>query len=128
METLKGNKFQIFGNGDQKSEYIYVDDVVQSFVLALESEKDLSGQIIHVGRGQNNSVNEIVAATEKAWGRKVEVEYVDMRPGEVHIEIALDPAPLKNLLDYELQWDLVEGIKKTIPYYENQYKLAKNKT
>jgi UDP-glucose 4-epimerase len=122
MEALKGNKFQIFGNGDQKSEYIYVDDVVQSFALALESKRDLSGEIIHVGRGQNNSVHEIIAAVEKAWGRKVEVEYVDMRPGEIHIEIALDPTNLNKLLDYELQWGLQEGLVETIKYYEEMYR------
>lgn len=122
METLKGNKFQIFGNGNQKSEYIYVDDVVESFILALESKKDLSGQIIHVGRGQNNSVNEIVSAVEKAWNRKIDVEYVDMRPGETHIEITLDPTNLKNLLDYKLQWDLDAGLVDTIKYYEEMYR------
>jgi len=122
METLKGNKFQIFGNGNQKSEYIYVDDVVQSFVLALESKKDLSGKVIHIGRGKNNSVNEIVTAVEKAWNRRVDVEYVDMRPGETHIEIALDPTNLKNLLDYELQWDLNNGLVDTIKYYEEMYR------
>lgn len=122
METLKGNKFQIFGNGNQKSEYIYVDDVVQSFVLALESDKDLGGKIIHVGAGRNNSVNEIVDAVEKAWGRKVDTEYVDMRPGEVHIEIALNPEPLKTELDYELQWNLQDGLVETIKYYEAMFK------
>ena len=122
METLKGNKFKIFGNGDQKSEYIYVDDVVQSFVLALESENNLGGKVIHVGRGSNNSVNEIVAAVEQAWGRTVDKEYVNMRPGETHIEIALDPVPLKQELNYELQWNLQEGLVETIKYYEAMFK------
>ena len=122
MEVLKGNTFKVFGNGEQRSEYIYVDDVVKSFMLALNSDKDLSGQIIHVGRGQNNSVNEIIAAVEKAWDRKVDTEYVDMRPGEVHIEIALDPKPLKEHLDFELEWDLHEGLIETIKYYEEEYR------
>ena len=121
MENLKGNKFQIFGNGNQKSEYIYVDDVVESFSRALNSEKNLGGEIIHIGRGDNNSVLEIIEAVEKAWGRKIDVEYVDMRPGEVHIEIALDPTNLKNLLNYELQWDLQKGLVDTIKYYEEMY-------
>ena len=121
METLKGNSFKVFGNGEQRSEYIYVDDVVQSFMLALNSEKDLSGQIIHVGRGTNNSVHEIITAVEKAWNRKIDVEYVDMRPGEIHVEIALDPKPLKDLLDFELQWNLHEGLIETIKYYEAAY-------
>ena len=121
METLKGNKFNIYGNGDQKSEYIYVEDVVESFYRTLTSNKDLGGKVIHVGRDQNQSVNEIIDAVEEAWGRKVDRNYVDMRPGEHHVEITLDPTLLKELLDYELQWDLPEGLKETIEYYEKAY-------
>ena len=121
METLKGNKFNIYGNGDQKSEYIYVEDVVESFYRTLTSDKDLGGKVIHVGRDQNQSVNEIIDAVEEAWGRKVDRNYVDMRPGEHHVEITLDPTLLKELLDYELQWDLPEGLKETIEYYEKAY-------
>jgi len=123
METLKGNQFNVFGSGDQKSEYIYVDDVVESFYRAVVSDKDLGGKIIHVGRGTNYSVKDIIEATERVWGRKIDVNYVDMRPGEHHVEITLDPTPLKEELDYELQWDLDKAMEPTIKYYEEQYKL-----
>jgi UDP-glucose 4-epimerase len=122
MEALKGNKFYIYGDGKQKSEYIYVEDVVESFVRAINSTKYLGGKIIHVGSGKNASVNEIVAAVRKVWDKKFEVEYVNMRPGETHVQIALDPKPLKDFLDYELQYDLEEGLKLTIDYYEEMYK------
>ena len=56
METLKGNPLNIYGSGDQRSEYIYVDDVVEAFYRALTSDKDLGGKVIHVGRDENNSV------------------------------------------------------------------------
>jgi nucleoside-diphosphate-sugar epimerase len=121
METLKGNPFNVYGNGDQKSEYIYVGDVAESFYRALTSDKDLGGKVIHVGRNQNQSVNEIIDAVEKVWGRKVERNYVDMRVGEDHVEITLDPTLLKELLDYELQWDLHEGLRETIDYYEKAH-------
>lgn len=121
METLKGNKFYIYGDGEQKSEYIFVDDVVESFMLAINSDKNLGGKIIHVGSGKNASVNEIVAAVRNVWDKKVDVEYVNMRPGEVHIQIALDPKPLKEYLDYELKYGLEEGLKLTIGYYEKMY-------
>ncbi len=66
-------------------------------------------------------MNEIIDAVEEVWGRKVERNYVDMRPGEHHVEITLDPTLLKELLDYELQWDLSKGLKETIKYYEKMY-------
>ena len=52
IETLRGNPVKIFGDGNQKSEYIFVYDVVESFVRALKTEKNLGGEIIHVGRNK----------------------------------------------------------------------------
>ena len=54
--------FEIFKFTTQKSEYIYVEDVVESFYRTLTSDKDLGGKVIHVGRDQNQSVNEIIDA------------------------------------------------------------------
>ena len=45
-----------------------------------------------------------------------------MRSGETPVEIVLDNKKLKDLLDYELKWDLMDGLKETIPYYEQAFK------
>ena len=38
----------------------------------------------------------------------------------------LNPQKLKELLDYELQWDLERGLHDTIPYYEDAFKKINN--
>ncbi len=126
IETLRGNPVKIFGDGNQKSEYIFVYDVVESFVRALKTEKNLGGEIIHVGRNKNYSVNDIIETLERCWNRKIEKEYVKMRLGESPAEIVLDNKKLKDLLDYELKWDLTNGLKETIPYYEQAFKSFDN--
>ena len=129
INSLNKKKFPIYGNGEQKSEYIYVKDVVEAFIRSMNSEKDLGGKVIHVGNGKSNSVNEIVCACEAAWNKNIEVEYTDMRPGEVHYMAYLDPKPMKELLDYEIKWNLNDGLIETIKYYEKVHKVldAKNK-
>jgi nucleoside-diphosphate-sugar epimerase len=49
-----------------------------------------------------------------------------MRLGESPAEIVLDNKKLKDLLDYELKWDLTNGLKETIPYYEQAFKSFDN--
>jgi nucleoside-diphosphate-sugar epimerase len=49
-----------------------------------------------------------------------------MRSGETPIEIVLDNKKLKALLDYELKWDLIDGLKETIPYYVEAFKSFDN--
>ena len=128
MDTLMKNEITIYGDGKQKSEYIYVEDVAETFSRMIDSEVNTGIEVIHVGSGKNYSVLDIVDALEKAWNKKLNKKFVNMRPGEHKIEINLDPRPLKKFLNYELKWSLIDGLKETIPYYENQYKLAKNKT
>jgi len=125
MDTLTKNEITIYGDGNQKSEYIFVDDVSEIFLRLVEKEKNLGTEIINVGTGKNNSVIDIVDSIEKVWNRKLNKKFVSMRPGEHKTEIHLDPNPLKKHLDYELRWTLDEGLKKTIPYYENQYQISK---
>ena len=127
MDTLKNDEITIYGDGTQKSEYIYVEDVVESFERALNKKENLFTEVIHIGKGSNNSVIEIIEALEKVWNRKLNKKFVKMRPGEHKIEITLNPEPLKKHLDYELKWSLEEGLKKTIPYYEEQFRLSKDK-
>lgn len=125
MDTLAGEKITIYGDGEQRSEYIFVQDVVESFVRAINHNEKFSTEVIHIGRGESQSVKDIIEALEKAWNRKLEKNYVTMRPGEHKIKINLDPKPLKKILNYELQWDLIKGLKETIPYYEEQFKINK---
>ncbi len=127
MDTLKNDEITIYGDGTQKSEYIYVEDVVESFERALNKKENLFTEVIHIGKGSNNSVIEIIEALEKVWNKKLNKKFVKMRPGEHKIEITLNPEPLKKHLDYELKWSLEEGLKKTIPYYEEQFRLSKDK-
>ena len=126
MDTLYGKQITIYGDGHQKSEYIFVEDVVNAFYLTIKSEKNFGTEVIHVGSGKNLSVIDIIEGLEQAWNKKLEKNFVDMRPGEHKIEIALNPEPMKRLINYELKYDLIEGLKKTIPYYEKQFEIQKN--
>tara|TARA_B100000945_G_scaffold265362_1_gene224761 strand:- start:619 stop:1557 length:939 start_codon:yes stop_codon:yes gene_type:complete len=124
MDTLMKNEITIYGDGKQKSEYIYIEDVTETFLRAIEHKKNVGTEVIHVGRGENSSVLDIINALEKAWNKKLNKKFTKMRPGEHKIEISLDPKPLKKHYDYQLQWSLEDGLKKTIPYYEEQFKLS----
>lgn len=124
MDTLMKNEIIIYGDGKQKSEYIYIEDVTETFLRAIEHKKNVGTEVIHVGRGENSSVLDIINALEKAWNKKLNKKFTKMRPGEHKIEISLDPKPLKKHYDYQLQWSLEDGLKKTIPYYEEQFKLS----
>ena len=88
----------------------------------MKTKKNLDGEIIPVGSNRNYSVNDVIEIVEKCWNKKIEREYIKMRLGETPTEILLDNKKLKNILDYEIKWDLTKGLIETIPYYEQAFK------
>lgn len=125
MDTLMGKNITIYGDGKQKSEYIFIDDVVQSFYLSILQKKKFGTEIINIGSGKNYSVIDIIKTLENVWGYRLKKRFIKMRPGEHKVQIKLDPKNLKKYLNYQLKWDLKEGLKKTLPYYIRQYHLSK---
>ena len=49
-----------------------------------------------------------------------------MWAGVIPSEIILDNKKLKDLLNYELKWDLTNGLNETIQYYEQAFKSSDN--
>lgn len=119
MRAMRGETFFIYGDGEQRSEYIYIDDVVETFARAAAAEHDIGGKVIPVGCGRNLSVKQVVDAIRQAWGRDIKTAHAPMRPGETHLEIVLAPELLSKHLDYRLRYSLQEGLARTVPYYES---------
>jgi len=59
-EQISNNKpLTINNDGEQRRDFIHVDDIVNANILALEHKPNFKGDIYNVGSGKNHSVNEI---------------------------------------------------------------------
>lgn len=68
---LEGEPLQIFGDGEQRRDFVHVEDVAQAFVRVLDSSA--SGKTLNVGTGLATSVNEVAAglvSAFKSWHRR----------------------------------------------------------
>jgi len=119
-KILKGEKPVIYGDGNQTRDYVFVEDVVQANVLALEGKEG----IYNIGTGKETSVNELIEVFSKVLGREIKPEYAPPRIGEVH-RISLDGEKAKKELGFVPKYSLEEGI--SIVVKENGYRgLKKN--
>lgn len=109
---LSGQPPMIFGDGNQTRDYVFVDDAVHAFALAMDRG---SGRLVNIGTGLETSVNGLYRMLGDITGFAGEPEYGPLPPGEVR-RISLDAA----LAEQELGWrpwtHLEDGLRETVAY------------
>ena len=106
-----GERPVVFGDGLQTRDYVHVHDVVAANLAAAESNSDGA---FNVGTGVESSVLDVIEALNEAAGdSQLEFEHAPERPGEVR-HIALDASRARELLGWEPQMPLAEGLEQTL--------------
>jgi UDP-glucose 4-epimerase len=108
---LAGEPVTIFGDGRQTRDYIFVEDVVDSFVAAGE-QPDAPGARVNIGTGAETSVLELYDALREVSGRGGEPGFAPARPGEL-ARIALDSAEAGRVLGWRAKVGLADGLART---------------
>jgi UDP-glucose 4-epimerase len=110
---LKNNPVTIFGDGNQTRDFIYVKDVVNSFLLAASS--DVDGSVVNIATGKETSINELYYLIAGILDFSLKPIYAEARKGELY-RIALDPVRASLKLGFRAQTPLELGIANTLKY------------
>ena len=113
---LAGEACTIFGSGEQTRDFVYVGDVVDAFVRAIDSGP---AALCNVGTGVETSVNDLYAAMASAAGERAEVVFAPARAGEVD-RSALDPSLAHALLGWTPSTALSAGVEATIDWFRSR--------
>ncbi|MFN3598881.1 MAG: ADP-glyceromanno-heptose 6-epimerase [Aquificaceae bacterium] len=108
-QMKEGKKPRLFKWGEQKRDFVYVEDVVRANLLAME--KNISG-IFNIATGQARSFNEIVSLLNKYLSTNYEPEYFDCPYDFYQNFTQADISKAKKDLGYEPMYSLEEGIKE----------------
>ncbi|MGH2931711.1 MAG: NAD-dependent epimerase/dehydratase family protein [Gaiellaceae bacterium] len=109
---LDGETPQIFGDGKQTRDYIYVGDVVRATLASQE----VDGGVYNVGTGRETSVVELLELCVRVAGKDVEPEFVPPRPGELQRSV-LDPGRAVDELGWRPERSLEEGLRETWEWF-----------
>jgi len=118
-QLMKGKDITIYGDGSQLRDYIFIDDLVNAYLLAGVS-KNASGQIFNVGSGvgtkfkdMTDSIIEIVGK-----GKKINVPWPENYHNIETGDYVTDISKIKKLLGWEPKISLYKGLKKTYEFYK----------
>lgn len=110
----------VFGDGEQILDYIYIDDVIDATIKAMES--DCANEIFNVGSSIPTTINYITDAMIKIAGKKLKKVY---GPPDITNKTSrlADTSKIKDLLGFQPLISLEEGLQKTYDWIENQTNL-----
>ncbi len=115
LQALEHKKVRLFKHGEQKRDFVFIKDVVQANVKALESAK--SG-IYNVGSGEARSFNDIVACLKEHLG-DFEIEYFENPYSFFQTHTEADISATKEHLSYTPRFNLEQGIEAYMKEIQN---------
>lgn len=104
---------EVFGDGEQARDFVYVEDVVRAFVAVAEAAEHSH---YNVGSGTSCSINDLVALTEHASGQSLARRNCPAWPNDIR-DIRADVALLQRTHGYLPGVSLEAGINRTLEYF-----------
>jgi len=107
----------VYGFGEPKRDYTYIDDIIQGVLSAIDRVKGY--EIINLGESQTILTSDLISEIEEALGKKAIRRDLPMQPGDV-IQTFAEVDKAKKLLDYQPSTSISEGLRKFINWYRSE--------
>jgi UDP-glucose 4-epimerase len=116
--ALRDESIHVFGDGEQRRDCLYVDDVVECLLRAALTP-EAAGEVFNVGNDEHLALREIADAVVTAAGTG-RVEYVPWPDDRDAIDIGSyfgDSSKAKRMFDWAPETRFVDGIARTVDFY-----------
>lgn len=116
-KALTGQAVEIWGDGENVRDYLYIDDTVRGLVeLAKYGE---SGEVYNVSSGQGTSINEVIDVISQTLGLRLNTSYVAARKSDVRKSV-LDNRKMRVQTGWAPAFQLQDGIRSTADWMSEQ--------
>ncbi len=118
-QAMSGETLEIYGDGKQTRDFIYIDDLVRA-IKKVASRADVGGEIFQIATSAETTVGELVemllSALRDAGYGDVEIEHSNPRVGDVLRNFS-DTSKAKSRLDWQAEVGLADGLRRTVDWF-----------
>jgi len=107
----------IYGNGNQKRDFIYVDDVCNAINKAITYNKS---QIFNIGNGKSIAIKDIIKKISLITNQNIKISYKNPNLNEV-VNAYLNINKTKKLLNFQPEIKINCGLINTYEWYKEHY-------
>lgn len=111
----------IYGDGKQKRDFTYVEDVAEATLACLS----LDGyKILNLGSDSPVELIYVINLIEECLGKKAKIQWQPKHPTDIYITWA-DLTEAKQLIGWTTKVSIEEGIKKTVQWHKEHWHILK---
>tara|TARA_B110000003_G_scaffold98456_1_gene100661 strand:+ start:2788 stop:3918 length:1131 start_codon:yes stop_codon:yes gene_type:complete len=116
---LNGNDIDIYEDGEESRDFVFIDDVVEATILALEKE-EANHQVFNVGSGEPTTVSQVANSLKSLYNSNTNISISgSFRLGDIRHNYA-DLNKIKNLLGFKVKFDFQTGISRFVDWAKTQ--------
>lgn len=121
---LQNKKIDVFNNGNHKRDFTYIDEVIQSIVKILKSNKFNKKKlhnVINIGRNKKIKLMQLIKYLELYLEKKANINFIKRQKADM-LETYADIRLLKKIDPRFKSTEFKEGIKKFILWFKEYHK------
>jgi UDP-glucose 4-epimerase len=115
QKMLKGEQPVINGDGEQTRDFVYVNDVAQSNLLALTN--NTKEKIFNIGTGIESTINMVFDNLKDIINPSIEEKHGPPKQGEQRRSV-IECSRANEILNWNTQISLIDGLRKTFNYFK----------
>jgi len=131
---LKGERIDVYNNGEMKRDFTYIDDIIDAVMRVKDLVPSISDdkteestapyRVLNIGNSAPITLRRFIAAIEGATGRKAKENPLPMQPGDVPVTYA-DIDSLTQLCGFRPSTRIEDGMDKFVEWFrESELKSA----
>jgi len=118
-QAINGETLEIYGDGSQTRDFIYIDDLINAVMLA-SKVSNIGGEAFQIATNRETTVGEVaemlVAEMSNVGLKNIKLKNTEKRLGDVMRNYS-DTSKARGILGWTAKTNLQDGIKKTVGYF-----------
>lgn len=123
QQVYRGEEVTIYGSGEHQRDYVHIRDIVDAHLKALDYAlaNPKAYHYMNLSTEKPSTVLEIAQLVSTAMNKEAKLSHMPARPGDPLVLYA-DASKAKELLGWQSQVNLEEGIEETVQYFVNYWR------
>ena len=116
---FKGLSIDVYNHGDLIRDFTYIDDILEGIDLLIKKGGD-GYKVYNIGNNKPVKLLNFIEIIESLLNKKAKKNMLPMQKGDVYTTYA-DIDPLKKYCGYQPKWEIQEGLKEFVLWYQQYF-------